>query len=152
MFVDWEFLSFFEPHKQGTTLPNLRCSQRTDWCSVAAGGGRLADGLEPIVLARVEIAYHELISVAFRYHDSESSTRRRERRQQRKLPRRTSGRKESDDPLRRDVLHYIYEQTSNVHQHSEECTAAIMQCLTQLLNALEIGMHKTEGRVIKNEP
>ncbi|KAF4735962.1 hypothetical protein FOZ62_026092, partial [Perkinsus olseni] len=48
---------------------------------------------------------------------------------------------ESDEPLRRDVLHYIYEQTSNVHQHSEECTAAIMQCLTQLLNALEIGMH-----------
>ncbi|KAF4738629.1 hypothetical protein FOZ63_018235 [Perkinsus olseni] len=57
---------------------------------------------------------------------------------------------ESDEPLRRDVLHYIYEQTSNVHQHSEECTAAIMQCLTQLLNALEIGMHKTEGRVIEN--
>ncbi|KAF4725696.1 hypothetical protein FOZ62_025629 [Perkinsus olseni] len=47
----------------------------------------------------------------------------------------------SDEPLRRDVLHYIYEQTSNVHQHSEECTAAIMQCLTQLLNASEIRMH-----------
>ncbi|KAF4678793.1 hypothetical protein FOZ60_016102, partial [Perkinsus olseni] len=47
----------------------------------------------------------------------------------------------SNGTLRRDVLHYIYEQTSNVHQHSEEYTAAIMQCLTPLLNALEIGMH-----------
>ncbi|KAF4718166.1 hypothetical protein FOZ62_011273, partial [Perkinsus olseni] len=57
----------------------------------------------------------------------------------------------SDEPLRRDVLHYIYEQTSNVHQHSEECTAAIMQCLTQLLNALEIGMHAVTRYCSDNE-
>ncbi|KAF4741809.1 hypothetical protein FOZ63_027256, partial [Perkinsus olseni] len=33
----------------------------------------------------------------------------------------------SDEPLRWDVLYYIYEQTSNAHQHSEERTAAVMQ-------------------------
>lgn len=50
------------------------------------------------------------------------------------------------EPLRRDVLHYIFEQTSNVHLHNEECTAALMQCLIKMLNALEVAIHVSLGR------
>ncbi|KAF4671057.1 hypothetical protein FOL47_001722 [Perkinsus chesapeaki] len=55
-----------------------------------------------------------------------------------------------DDPLlRKDVMEYVYERTVNIHQHSEECTSAIMQCLTQIINALELGMH---GHILKLVP